>query len=154
MKRNKKGQFIHTTGGGKYKRKNVKGHNLQYSRYIWEKYYGKIPEGNIIHHIDENKMNNNIKNLQCLTYQEHNLLHMKDRDVWNKGLTKETSIIFKESHEKAQKNRLKITKKRFIETYKLRLSGLTLQQIANELNISRRQVSGRLRRFKELSLKT
>lgn len=150
MKRNKKGQFIYTTGRGRYKRKNVNGKNVQYSRYVWEKHFGKIPKGMIIHHIDKNKMNNKIENLAMMSYKAHNLLH--SHSPWNKGLTINTSEKFKEAHKKATEVRLVETKKRFIETYKLKMSGLKLQQIADKLNISRRQVSERLRRFKELKL--
>jgi hypothetical protein len=45
-------------------------HNL-----VWESYYGKIPPGMHIHHIDFNKTNNNIENLQCVTPLEHKRLH-------------------------------------------------------------------------------
>lgn len=153
MKRNKKGQFVYTTGKGRYKRKNINGYNIQYSRYVWEKHNGEIPKGMLIHHIDEDKMNNDIKNLQMMTYKEHNLLHAKDKKVWNEGLTAKTNNKLKNIIDKAQASRMKTMKKRFIETYKLRKSGLKLKQIANILNISSRQVSERLRRFKELALK-
>ena len=42
---------------------------------IWEQYYGEIPEGYQIHHIDGNKANNNIENLQLVTPLEHKRLH-------------------------------------------------------------------------------
>ena len=151
MKRNEKGQFIYTTGKGRYKRKTVNGKNVQYSRYIWEKHFGKIPKGMIIHHIDKDKMNNDIKNLAMMSYKAHNILH--SHSPWNKGLTVENNKKLKDTINKAQKSRLETMKKRFIETQKLRISGLKLQQIADKLNISRGQVSGRLRRFKELKLK-
>ena len=153
MKRNKKGQFIYTNGKGRYKRKIVNGSNIQYSRYVWAKHNGEILKGILIHHIDGNKMNNNIKNLQMMTSKEHNLLHAKDRKVWNKGLTIKTNDKLKNIIDKAQVNRMETMKKRFIETYKLRMSGLKLQQIADILKISRRQVSERLKRFKELNTK-
>ena len=34
---------------------------------VWEKYFGKVPDGYQIHHIDGNKTNNDIKNLQLVT---------------------------------------------------------------------------------------
>ena len=150
MKRNKKGQFIYTTGEGRYKRKIVNGKSLQYSRYIWEERFGKIPNGMIIHHIDKNRMNNNINNLALLTYKAHNLLHSKDRRTWNKGLTtknnKKMAIIIK----KRNTVKLETMKKKCKETWKLKQSGLKLKEIAKRLDISRRQVSERLRRLKEL----
>lgn len=45
-------------------------------RYIWEKNNGPIKKGYIIHHKDENKENNNIDNLECLTRSEHQRKHM------------------------------------------------------------------------------
>lgn len=40
-------------------------------RYIWEYFYGKIPKGSVIHHIDRNVLNDDINNLECLTRAEH-----------------------------------------------------------------------------------
>lgn len=42
---------------------------------VWEKYFGEIPDGMQIHHIDGNKANNDIKNLQLVTPLEHKRLH-------------------------------------------------------------------------------
>lgn len=39
--------------------------------YVWEKYNGQIPEGYEIHHKDENKDNNDIANLACMTRKQH-----------------------------------------------------------------------------------
>ena len=44
-------------------------------RAIWELVNGKIPEGFMIHHIDGNKKNNNIENLECLSRKEHGKKH-------------------------------------------------------------------------------
>lgn len=44
-------------------------------RCVWEYYNCKIPEGYEIHHIDLNKSNNDISNLQLLTIAEHKKLH-------------------------------------------------------------------------------
>lgn len=47
-------------------------HGYQYEhRYVWEQVNGPIPSGCIIHHIDGNKTNNNIANLQLMTKKEH-----------------------------------------------------------------------------------
>lgn len=147
VKRNKKGQFIWTTGNGLYKRKLVNGKNLTYSRYVWEKHFGKIPKGMIIHHIDKNKMNNKIENLAMMSYKAHNILH--SHSPWNKGLTVKDSKKWAITHQKAQANRLEKMKKRFKETWELQQAGLKLREIAKELNISERQVSTRLKRYKE-----
>jgi predicted nucleic acid-binding Zn ribbon protein len=44
-------------------------------RYIWSYYNGDIPEGYHVHHIDHNKSNNDISNLQLLLGHEHIALH-------------------------------------------------------------------------------
>lgn len=62
-----------------------KGHrNKFFHRLIWEKHKGKIPEGYQIHHIDGNKLNNDISNLQLLSAEEHTKHHMTI-DNPNKG---------------------------------------------------------------------
>ena len=40
-------------------------------RLVYEAFNGKIPEGYTIDHIDQNPLNNNIENLQCITKQEN-----------------------------------------------------------------------------------
>jgi HNH endonuclease len=44
-------------------------------RYIWEKYNGKIKDGYHVHHIDGNKDNNSIENLQLITKKKHLKIH-------------------------------------------------------------------------------
>lgn len=40
-------------------------------RYVWEKFNGKIPDGYDIHHIDHDRANNDISNLEIYTKSEH-----------------------------------------------------------------------------------
>lgn len=40
-------------------------------RYVWEKNRGKIPPNHDIHHVDRNKGNNDISNLELYTKSEH-----------------------------------------------------------------------------------
>ena len=49
--------------------------NKRLHREVWKYYYGDIPEGCHIHHIDGNPLNNDIKNLQCLNGKEHLQYH-------------------------------------------------------------------------------
>lgn len=55
------------------------GRKYKLHRIIYSKYYGEIPLGNVIHHMDLNKKNNQIINLISLTPQEHLSLHKKLR---------------------------------------------------------------------------
>jgi len=53
---------------------------------IYEKHFGKIPKGYHIHHIDGNSHNNDIKNLVCLSPEEHSKIHKDEFVVWaNEG---------------------------------------------------------------------
>ena len=47
-------------------------------RYVWECYKGEIPKGYEIHHIDGNKANNDINNLQCVPKRKHNEIHSRN----------------------------------------------------------------------------
>jgi hypothetical protein len=40
-------------------------------RYVWEKYNGPIPDGYDVHHVDHNRANNDINNLEIYTKSEH-----------------------------------------------------------------------------------
>ncbi len=60
-------------------------------RWVWINHYGAIPEGMDIHHIDEDKSNNEIENLQMLSRSEHLKLHWRDEN-----LRKERRILLNE----------------------------------------------------------
>ena len=53
---------------------------IQEHRLIWIKYNGEIPKRFIIHHIDGDKLNNDIHNLQLLTNSEHIKIHDLNRE--------------------------------------------------------------------------
>lgn len=66
--------------------------NVKYHHYIWEQKYGKLPKGMHLHHIDGNRLNNKIENLQLLTPSEHCKLHFKHtqqylKKNWNRAKT-------------------------------------------------------------------
>lgn len=52
-------------------------------RYIWEIKKGEIPKGYIVHHKDGNKLNNKIRNLECISRSSHNKCH-KSKPKLNK----------------------------------------------------------------------
>ena len=56
----------------------IEGQRKRLHRYIWEYYNGNIPKGYDIHHKDHNKKNNNIDNLELLSFAEHKEKHIKE----------------------------------------------------------------------------
>lgn len=54
-------------------------------RYVWEKERGKIPLGYDIHHINENKADNRIENLECLSKSEHTRKYSPHNNQYTKG---------------------------------------------------------------------
>lgn len=56
-------------------RKDKNGKLRMEHNVVWEEHYGPIPIGMQIHHIDFDKTNNDISNLQLVTPLEHKRLH-------------------------------------------------------------------------------
>ncbi len=48
---------------------------LKIHRLIWASAFGEIPPGYVVHHIDGNKRNNVLDNLQCMSIEAHSALH-------------------------------------------------------------------------------
>jgi len=49
-----------------------------YTKYLWEKNNGKIPNGMFVHHIDKNSMNDHVSNYQLVDSHTHALLHREN----------------------------------------------------------------------------
>ena len=128
----------------RYKRRERGGKNLQNSRCVWEDNFGKIPKGLIVHHIDKNKINDDINNLSLMTVTAHNRLHSPDREIWNKGMTIKTSKKWSNAIKKRMQTHNKNHQKTLDRTWNLYLSGMTAREISVEENISRRQVYDRV----------
>ena len=65
------------------------GRKIRMHRYVWEYYNGEIPKGYHIHHIDRDKSNNDISNLQLIAESEHCKLHSKQNVEENYDSMKE-----------------------------------------------------------------
>lgn len=64
------------TANGYYRLAKSKNRKAKFQHHIvWEKHFGPIPDGMQIHHIDHNKINNDISNLQLVTPLEHKRIH-------------------------------------------------------------------------------
>lgn len=46
---------------------------------VWEAFNGPVPNGYDVHHINNNRTDNRLENLQLLTKEEHQKLHGKDK---------------------------------------------------------------------------
>jgi len=42
---------------------------------VWERAHGPIPHGKLIHHVDDDTLNDAIENLECITRAEHVARH-------------------------------------------------------------------------------
>ena len=47
--------------------------------YVWSSHNGAVPQGWYVHHVDENKSNNDISNLVLMTKNAHSKLHTQER---------------------------------------------------------------------------
>ena len=50
-------------------------------RQIWIDHFGDIPKGFIIHHKDDNPLNNDISNLEIMAKSEHSRMHCSRPEV-------------------------------------------------------------------------
>lgn len=87
--------------GGYYRIRSTKegNRNKFLHRLVWEDWYGvSVPDGYVIHHIDGNRLNNEIWNLQCVQNNIHNKHHMLKNNPWkDKNLSEEHKNKIKKS---------------------------------------------------------
>ncbi len=64
------------------------GNRILMHRYVYEKKYGPIPDGYDIHHVNEDKEDNRIENLECLLKAEHTRKYSPHNNQYTKGRKK------------------------------------------------------------------
>lgn len=73
-----KGLIYTSKKGGYLTRRDAQRRIHFLHKVVWEEHYGKVPTGCVIHHIDHNKLNNDLSNLQCMDAVEHRRHHMAE----------------------------------------------------------------------------
>ena len=68
--------YINTKG---YRIISVDGMEWLEHRYVWTQFYGEIHDGYEIHHINRNKIDNRIENLDIMTKSEHGKEHYEEK---------------------------------------------------------------------------
>ena len=75
-------RFTFHKGIGYYR--ETSGDRTLMHRAIWEHHNDTIPDGWDVHHVDGNRTNNSIDNLECLPKAEHTANHISERGTaWN-----------------------------------------------------------------------
>lgn len=70
-----------TPSGNGYYRATHRYEHTSLHRYKYQKEVKPIPDDWDVHHIDGNKLNNKIENLQALPKSEHTKLHQHDKNI-------------------------------------------------------------------------
>ena len=69
-------------GGGRYLKLSIDGKTVSEHRYIMEQHLGrKLAEDEVVHHINGNKKDNRIENLQVMGISEHSRLENLGRKL-------------------------------------------------------------------------
>lgn len=80
-------------------------------RYVMENFLGrKLQSNEIVHHINGNKRDNRIENLQIMTLSEHSKMHQKTRPVKNETKEKISLALKHRKGNNRQKNKEDIIK--------------------------------------------
>ena len=98
-----KGKGSGTVTNKGYRRIRVGGRRLMEHRVVWEEANGPIPDGHLVHHKNDNKLDNRLGNLELLPWGEHTTKHNGSREYltgWQHS--EETKRKIAESNKKAR----------------------------------------------------
>ena len=55
----------------------VGGIRVSEHRLVWATHNGPIPPGHCVHHLNGDRLDNRIENLECMTEEDHGRLHQE-----------------------------------------------------------------------------
>lgn len=108
----------------------------------------EIPKWFVVHHIDENKHNNNIDNLLLVSFKEHNTIHK--HNVWNKWLNVNTNLKWRKTIDKIQESRNKYYLPILKEYYDLKMSWVSIINIGKKFNKSRATIYSWIKKYETI----
>jgi hypothetical protein len=112
-------------------------------KLIFEDNFGKIPKGYLIHHIDSNKANNCIFNLQLMTPLEHSNTHNKGKKHSDETKTKISRYNNSTGFFRVYKRKDNSVKQGFLWVYKYYQNGKRIQISRVDLKSLEEEVKNR-----------
>lgn len=148
---------INNSGYFRITSRKEKNHGKLLHVCIWEHHYKKsVPNGYEIHHIDKNKTNNKVSNLQCVESESHKKKHMSGKNHPLYGIRGKEHHFYGKKHSNQTKRKLskyhadftgekhpraKITEEIVIKIRKLKKQGakriIVFRKIGEPLGLSR-----------------
>ena len=108
---------------------------------VYEAFKGCVKQGCVVHHINGNKFDNSVSNLEQLTISEHNRKHFEGKASWNKGLKTPPQVL-----KRAWCTRFIKLKQRNEQVRLLAKDGTSVKDLSRMFCLSTRQVQDILKR--------
>lgn len=148
-----KSNYIELSDTG-YKR--FKNSDSYIHKMVYEYYNGNIPDGYIVHHINEDKLDNTIENLQLMSSKDHKIYHMKDTIGkychTSESQSGENNSFYGKRH--SDKSKLLISESKRLNKYESRLSddyynGMNIQELSSKYGVCEESV---IRKLKSMNI--